>query len=137
MERPYNCNNRVKLSILLVRLFVLTQRGHTKMKYDFDYLKNLYKEDQAKFEKITKAMIDDVIDGASEENKKIYRAKQWRLEQELGKVKDPLERMNRMVSIFWSGVNEFVAATKNFKYQEPQPQQTNPCQVIDIKRKIN
>ena len=32
---------------------------------------------------------------------------QWRLEAELGKYKDSVARMNKMVEIFWDGVIKF------------------------------
>ena len=32
---------------------------------------------------------------------------QWRIDADLRKYKDPVARMNRMVELFWEGVNEF------------------------------
>ncbi len=104
------------------------------MEYNFDYLKNMYEKDPSEFEKITKSMIDRVINKVRKENREIFRAKQWRLEQELNKIKNPLERMNRMVCIFWVGVNEFINVTKNLKHGRDLFEQTKSCQVIDIKK---
>ena len=106
------------------------------MKYDFDYLKNLYIEDPDGFEKITSAIINDAIDNTPEEKREIYRAKQWRLEQTLSKINDPLERMNRMVAIFWEGVNEFIEVTRNFGSTAPLPDEKSKIgEVIDFKKK--
>lgn len=106
------------------------------MEYDFEYLKDLYKKDPKEFEIVSAAMINDVIERARPENRKNLRAKQWRLRQELDKINDPLERMNRMVSIFWSGVNDFVKVTKSLNNTENIPiKRTTQCKVIDIKRK--
>lgn len=105
------------------------------MNYDFDYLMNLYKEDPDEFEKVTSAMIDDVINRRPEKDREVYRARQWRLEQELSKIKCPLERMNRMISIFWTGVNEFVEVTRNPGKSKRQLKEVEPCQVIEFKKK--
>lgn len=106
------------------------------MKYDFDYLKNLYKENPDEFEEITTDMINKAINTSREENREKLRAKQWRLQQELSKYKDPVARMNIMVSIFWTGVNEFLEVTKKLKNVENLSD--NPpksCQVIDFIKK--
>ena len=108
MGKCCDCKDRIKLSKLLIRLHIIKKKGYITMKYDFDYLKNLYIEDPDEFEKVTSTMINDAIDSMPEERREIYRARQWKLEQTLNKIKDPLERMNRMVAIFWEGVNEFV-----------------------------
>jgi len=107
------------------------------MKYDFDYLKNLYIEDPKKFKEITGAMIDDVINSAREDQREIYRAKQWRLDHDLSKVHDPIERMNRMVSIFWKGVNEFVTVTKNLDcvVKTTVKEDKASCNIVDFKKK--
>lgn len=106
------------------------------MQYDFEYLKDLYEKDPDEFEIVTTSMINDVIATAREKNREILRAKQWRLHQDLKKIKDPLERMNRMVSIFWSGVNEFVKVTKSLNdTKNVSFKETESCQVIDIKKK--
>ena len=106
------------------------------MEYDFEYLKDLYKKDPDEFEIVRAAMINDVIERARPENREILRAKQWRLQQDLDRINDPLERMNHMVSVFWSGVNDFVKVTKSLNNTENVPiKQTTQCKVIDIKRK--
>ena len=81
------------------------------MKYDFDYLKNLYITDPVEFKKVTDAMLDEFISTRPDNRQQIYRAKQWRLEQELSKIHDPVARMNKFVSIFWEGVNKFIKTT--------------------------
>jgi len=105
------------------------------MKYDFDYLKNLYIEDPEQFKKITDNIIADAINGARTKDKDVLRAKQWRLEHELNKIENPIERMNRFVTIFWKGVNEFVSVTKNQGITEAPTIQTKECNVVDFKKK--
>lgn len=104
------------------------------MKHDFDYLQGLYKEDPAEFDKVTSEMIDGFINNLPESKKEIFRAKQWRLQQQLGKIKNPLARMNKMVSIFWDGANEFVTVTKNVLAGN-LTKGTGGCKVIDFKKK--
>ena len=136
MGKYCGCDDRIKLSKILVRLHVIKKKGHITMKYDFDYLKNLYIEDPDEFEKITSAMINDAIDNMPEENREIYRAKQWRLEQTLNKINDPLERMNRMVAIFWEGVNEFVEVTRNcVSIASSSDEEPKIGEVLDFKKK--
>jgi len=107
-----------------------------KMEYDSEYLRKLYISDPDEFEKVTTAMINDAIDNMRKENREIYRAKQWRLKQELDKIKDPLERMNRMVVIFWEGVNEFVEVTKNCASISAQPiEKLESGTILDFKKK--
>ena len=53
------------------------------MKHDFEYLKNLYIADPVEFKKVTDAILADFIDDLPERTKEVYRAKQWRLKQEL------------------------------------------------------
>ena len=79
------------------------------MKHDFEYLKNLYIADPVEFKKVTDTILADFIDDLPERTKEVYRAKQWRLEQELKKIHNPLARMNKMVSILWVSLNEHVA----------------------------
>lgn len=132
----YSCEERIKLSKILVRLCVLKTRGYMKMEYDSEYLRKLYINDPDEFEKVTTAMIDDAINNMREENREIYRAKQWRLKQELDKIKEPLERMNRMVVIFWEGVNEFVEVTRNCANISAQPiEKLESGTILDFKKK--
>lgn len=107
------------------------------MDFDFDYLKNLYIEKPHEFERVTRKMIDEVINSFDEETQEIFRAKQWRLDQELCKVKEPLERMNQMVTLFWVQVAEFTNATKTFGIpsKKTKPKPTESCTVIDFNKK--
>jgi len=111
------------------------------VKHDHEYLSKLYVEDPEEFKRVTAAMINEAIDGTRAENREILRAKQWRLEQELNKIHDPVERMNRMVSMFWAGVNEFVEVTKSFGFTndltaKKPAEKSKPCQVVEFKKKL-
>jgi hypothetical protein len=114
------------------------------MKYDFEYLKNLYIADPVEFKKVTDSMLDEFITNRPDDQQQIYRAKQWRLEQELSKIHDPVARMNKFVPIFWEGVNKFVEATKNLdtlvksvreEGTEPSAQVEDSHEVLDFKKK--
>jgi len=105
------------------------------VQFDFDNFKNLYIEDPAKFEKITRGMIEDAIDNARPESIGQLRAKQWRLDQELEKIKDPVERMNRMVVIFWEGVYDFKRVLTNPKESLKPSEESEPCNIIEFKNK--
>lgn len=106
------------------------------MEHDFDYMKNLYIEDPVKFKELTDKMIDDTINRTRPEKREQLRAKQWRLQQELDKIADPLERMNRMVSIFWKGVYDFKGVLNN-PYESLQPKKdSEPSNIVEFKKKI-
>ncbi len=51
--------------------------------------------------------LEDFLASFPKEKQQRMRAIQWRLEQDLCKYKDPIARMNRMVVLFWEGVNKF------------------------------
>jgi len=114
------------------------------MKYDFEYMKKLYVENPQKFEEYVSDLIEDFMESLPENKRERYRAKQWRIEQELKGIVSPLERMNRMVSIFWDGMKENVK-----KYQAAGfatgslsdidisniEESTNDTKIIDFKPK--
>ncbi len=102
---------------------------------NFDDLKNLHCLDPDKFEKIAKKMIEDAINCARPENRERMRAKQWRLEQELEKIKDPVARMNRMVVIFWEGVNDFKRVLTNPPESLTPSKKSKPYNIIEFKNK--
>lgn len=105
------------------------------MEHDFDYMKNLYIEDPVKFEELTDGMIDDAINNARPENREQLRAKQWRLQQELGKIANPVERMNRMICIFWEGVADFKEVLSNPYESLRLKEDAEPCDIIEFKKK--
>ncbi len=117
----------------------MKKQGHIMMDYDFDFLKETYINDPDEFERITRAMIKEVIESLPESKREIFYAKQWRLEQELEKIKNPLERMNRMVTMFWLQVAEFTGATKMFSMANSKPKTdkcpAKPCSVTNINEK--
>jgi len=104
------------------------------MKYSPDELRDLYEKDPEEFAKVTRAMIDDVINSTREENQDNLRRKQWQLEQQLNKIKNPIARMNKMISIFWAGVYEFIEVSKQAGFTK-QPQEDKSDNVVDFKPK--
>jgi hypothetical protein len=106
------------------------------MKYDFDYLMNLYQEDPDRFDEAITSMKEDFINSLPEAKREIYRAKQWRIERELEKIKNPLERMNRMVSIFWDGVNDGLSKYRHLGFL-PEYQKVEASTTEKIPKKID
>jgi len=137
MYKDHSVEDCIKLSKILIRLFILKKQGFIAMDYDFDYLKKLYKTEPDEFEKVTATMFAEVIKSFPEDQQEMFTAKQWRLKQELDKVKDPLERMNRMVAMFWVQVAEFTNATQSFGVtkEELTVKHTKKCTVTDINKK--
>lgn len=81
----------------------------------FDEVRQLYERDPeaapALVEEILKREIENMANGDSERLKKLLQM-QWTISGELRKFKDPTARMNKMVTMFWEGVNKFVATIK-------------------------
>jgi len=106
------------------------------MEHDFDYLKNLYTEDPDEFKRITDTVIGDYIESVPTDKQDKLRRKQWVLEQELSHFKDPLARMNRMVQIFWEGVNEFREVTNDpFSKTNVSSNNEHKGTVVEFKKK--
>jgi hypothetical protein len=63
-----------------------------------------------KFSKELKNFLDSIEDPERKERLERY---QWRLDQDLAKYKDPVARYNRMVELFWEGLQNFKEALEN------------------------
>jgi len=62
----------------------------------------------------TRQDIDDFIDSIEDEDRKLkLQQLQFRIDRELRKYKDPVAKMNKMVELFWEGVNEFNQVLNN------------------------
>jgi len=59
------------------------------------------------FNNRARQIIDEELKNCPEEYKEQFERKQWKLEQDLRKFKNPVARMNKMCEIFWHGVFEF------------------------------
>ena len=57
--------------------------------------------------------IEEFIGSLPEHKQKVFRQKQWCIESELIKYKNPVMKMNKMIELFWEGVKEFKDVTKN------------------------
>lgn len=78
-----------------------------KMSTKFDFLSNLYKENPQAFAEYHREVLEEFFNSLPEERQVKARQLQWKLDNELRKYKDPVARMNRMVEIFWEGVDNF------------------------------
>jgi len=59
---------------------------------------------EAEAEKIFEEFFASIKD---EDRRQRMRARHWRIQQELNKAKDPTQRYNKMVEMFWKGFFEF------------------------------
>lgn len=55
----------------------------------------------------TRQDIEDFINSLPEERREHMHRFQWRIDQELNKCKDPAQRYNKMVEMFWEGFGKF------------------------------
>ncbi len=94
---------------LFVKLIKFSPRA-TLMNVSFEELKTLFETDPAAAEEKVKEILEDHISTLEPERQQRARAFQWRLEHDLRKFKDPIARMNKMVELFWKGVEQFQTA---------------------------
>ena len=70
----------------------------------------------------TRKDIEDFIESVPEERREHLRRLQWRIDQELAKYKDPVQRFNKMVEMLWEGVDRLqLALTEPSKLMEKGP----------------
>ena len=87
----------------------------------FDDLVNLCNDDPEKFESETREMIMNYISEHVPEDRKLKLEQfQWKLDGELRKYKDPVARLNKMVELFWKGVNEFQTTLKEAGFNKTE-----------------
>ena len=92
----------------------------------------LYHSDPQAFEAMRRLLIEETIEGFPEEHRTRAYGLQLRIDAELGRYRDPVARMNRMVEIFWDGVRNFQQALTdpNSLLRERQERKTDPAKVI-------
>lgn len=82
----------------------------------FDQLQSLYEKDPVSYQLEMEEVLDDFISKTEEPNRTKLKQLQWRINGELRHYKDPIARYNKMIELFWKGVNDFNNALKgNFK----------------------
>lgn len=96
----------------------------------FDELVTLAKDNPAQFEVRKKEILEDYFNTLSAEKQQIARGRQWRLDQELNKHKNGIDRYNAMVVEFWAGFKEFQDALNGNKTLP-----TTDAKVIEFKHK--
>lgn len=77
------------------------------MDASFDELRTLFQTDSVAAEQKAQEIMEEYIQSLEPEKRQRAQAYNWRIQQELKKFKDPVARMNRMVEMFWIGVNQF------------------------------
>ncbi len=76
-------------------------------------LPGLYQSDPDRFEELRKELIRQTIESFPTSSQKRAHGIQFQLEARLGKYKDPVVRMNKMVEIFWQQFGLFNAVLQN------------------------
>ena len=78
-------------------------------------LEQLAQTDPEALEAYFRAEIDRVIESAPEHRRDRLRALQWSIDNKLNLCKDPTQRFNKMVEIFWEGFHKFQKANEDLK----------------------
>lgn len=95
-----------------------------------------HKDDKEKAEELMAQYIEEFINTCAEEKRQQLRQKQWVIDSELKKIKNPIARLNKMVELFWLGVKEFEVTLKspstNNKKIEKQSKKSNI--IVQFKR---
>ena len=89
------------------------------------------KDDPAAFEKKRLEILDEIISSWPEEMQQKARSQQWRLDQELAKHPNPVDKYNTMVELFWKGFAEFQSAHQN----PASLQKARPENVVQLGKK--
>jgi hypothetical protein len=92
-----------------------------------DDLARLWREEPDKAEAYHRAIIEDFILGLPEDKQERARGLQWRIDQELRKLKDPIARMNRMCELMWESFFELDDA-----WQGKLPKTKPKAKVLDF-----
>ena len=83
------------------------------MSLTFEDLKTLSETNPDAVEGKVQEILEEYIQTLDPVRQQRARAYNWRLQQELRKFKDPVARMNKMVEMFWKGVQQFQTALTN------------------------
>lgn len=59
------------------------------------------------FNQRSEQILEDFFNNLPEDKQRRLRGKHFKIQAELSKYKDPTAKMNKMVEIFWEGVEEF------------------------------
>ncbi|MFA5515020.1 MAG: DUF3135 domain-containing protein [Desulfuromonadales bacterium] len=70
-------------------------------------LGELYRADPEAFEAMRRLLIEETIEGFPENHRARAYGLQMRIDADLGRYRDPVARMNRMVELFWEGFGDF------------------------------
>ena len=97
----------------------------------FDSLIDL-KDDQEAFDKLTKQVMEDYISSMPEDRQERMRRMQWKIDQELNKYKNPTNRYNHMVEMFYDHIEKFYSKDGKIN-MEPQVHTKAP--VLEFKKK--
>lgn len=98
-------------------------------------LGELYRTDPDAFESMRKLLIERTIEGFPPQHRSRAFGLQRRLDAELGRFKDPVARMNRMVELFWEGVLHFQEIIADPEKVVRQRRDHTPAQVIPFPKK--
>lgn len=72
--------------------------------FDFDYWKNLAKDDPELFETKRREAVDGMINAAPTRSQQRLRGLQWRVDMERRKAKSPIDSCTRVYSMMWDSV---------------------------------
>jgi len=105
------------------------------MKFDFEKMKKLYEESPHEFEKVREELIAQYIDSLPSDVRKCrIRGEQFKIDACLDKHKDPINRMNKMVELFWKGFGEFNDAVHG-RIKKPKKSETSRVIPVNFTQK--
>lgn len=89
-----------------------------------------FKDDPEAFRRESKQIIDETIASYSEEKQIRMRSLQWSIDQELSNFKDPVARLNHIISMFYTQLDKF-----NDALQGNIKQHTKSAPVLEFKKR--
>lgn len=85
---------------------------------EFEEMVHLYRTDPEEFERRARAEIDCVIENADPRHRDRLRGLQFTIDAKLSRYNNPIARCNKMVELFWEGVNAFDNALHGHSFHQ-------------------
>jgi len=105
----------------------------------YDKLIKLMENEPEAFEKAKEELIEEFIMEQPEDKREQLRQKQWLIDGELRKYKNPTARLNRMIEMFYEQVRQFQVALMTLEHPEMKKEEKSETKekapVIELKKK--
>jgi len=96
----------------------------------FDVLSKLYVDDPDAYEEKRREIIEEFINDLPEDKQRRAKGLQFQINSKLDTIKNPTERYNQMVNMFWES---FAKLNATLHGKLPEPQTHTKAKIIKLK----